>query len=882
MAPKLAKKKNTNNGNNQSTVDKQDAFAGTTDYAQQQDDELVVLESIYGEDFKEVETKAAWGNKQSDRAFRLQLKPMSTDAKVSITLSVHLTATYPRSLPNLDLEEPIGLRPKTLRILENVIKTKPKELLGEVMIYEIASGIQDTLEDEAQFKAQGEAMPSLEEERVVQEAVVTQQTRDQEAEELRRRKEAQVDEDRALQHMVEEEMSRREMKKKSRPISTMVPQNVVSSNLIYFDRAIQCQNDGASLEFSAVSAPIKLGAGPLTRVSTVQPVLAADASEQSCLFVLKQVTLPLGSAKDKKKILALEDELESLRKLVHPNITQIFDFRVDLGDTWSISVLMEYARKGSLGEELSTFGTLPVGRVRIWLVELLQAVDFYHRNGIVHKRINPHNILLVQQSPGSPMQVRLADAAFQEALYEIRNGCAQRTSVSSFSSYWNPPEGIEKSRKTDVWDLGVVFLQMLFGLETPRKYSGPGNLIDSTSLTTPLEELIRKFFKADSKKRPSAFDLIPAEFLRTDVDVYSRPTSPLQSRHGSINSMLLPSRQKLRRGSSTLGSLFSRYAAEWVEIGRLGKGGFGEVVKARNKMDNGVYAIKKIKQKTASELSEVLSEVMLLSRLNHPYVVRYYTAWPEEEFSDELDSEDTVTTTTFTETATTEEDILSPGQFPENESLDFGHSTTGGLDFISSGFPKIQFGGDSDSESGESSLSDEDDSNGVMTPGDVQQSRETFASSENRNALGLRRTSSSRYSRPVKSTLYIQMEYCERHTLRDLIRKGLDDEEAWRLFRQVLEGLNDIHSHGIIHRDLKPDNVFIDLANNPKIGDLGLATSGQYHLADKSTSLGRTVGGDMTRSIGTTYYVAPELRSNASGSYNDKVDVSAIENMPRS
>lgn len=83
----------------------------------------------------------------------------------------------------------------------------------------------------------------------------------------------------------------------------------------------------------------------------------------------------------------------------------------------------------------------------------------------------------------------------------------------------------------------------------------------------------------------------------------------------------------------------------------------------------------------------------------------------------------------------------------------------------------------------------------------------------------------------------------------------------------MLEGLAHIHGHGIIHRDLKPDNVFIDVAKIPKIGDFGLATSGQYQRTDKRMTSGSHADGDMTRSIGTALYVAPELRSTVAGNY---------------
>lgn len=77
-----------------------------------------------------------------------------------------------------------------------------------------------------------------------------------------------------------------------------------------------------------------------------------------------------------------------------------------------------------------------------------------------------------------------------------------------------------------------------------------------------------------------------------------------------------------------------------------------------------------------------------------------------------------------------------------------------------------------------------------------------------------------------KSTLFIQMEYCENRTLYDLIHSenlNQQRDEYWRLFRQILEALSYIHSQGIIHRDLKPMNIFIDESRNVKIGDFGLA-----------------------------------------------------------
>ncbi|KAJ2793675.1 eukaryotic translation initiation factor 2-alpha kinase, partial [Coemansia guatemalensis] len=94
----------------------------------------------------------------------------------------------------------------------------------------------------------------------------------------------------------------------------------------------------------------------------------------------------------------------------------------------------------------------------------------------------------------------------------------------------------------------------------------------------------------------------------------------------------------------------SRYRTDFEEIEFLGKGGFGSVVKARNRIDSRFYAIKKIKldARDTEGNKKIFREVTTLSRLHHQNVVRYYTTWVEDmdasmhmEGIPEEDSEDT-------------------------------------------------------------------------------------------------------------------------------------------------------------------------------------------------------------------------------------------------
>ncbi|KAK4995059.1 eukaryotic translation initiation factor 2-alpha kinase [Elasticomyces elasticus] len=810
-------------------------------YEQVQADEVEVLKAIFMEDYEETEVKGAW-SKTTDPAFKLRLRAYS-DPDTFVILAVKMTATYPKSLPLLQINTAERLRPETRTRIYGVVENRPKELVGEVMIHEIATAIQEILEDAVQSRER-DVLPSLEDERTVKEAALNENTRLRELKEARSAEEAQAEESRILHKMVEDEMLRRSQKRKSKPQQAESEiESEDKDDIIRLDQPIVADN----AEFRR----LRLGSALTKDISLAEAVSAIPKLTK--LFAVRRVSL-----KSSPTVVELERELESIAKLRHPNLLSVYTFKLERDiDTWELSIVTEHANRGSLGELLDSTERLSVTRSRSWAFDLLEALDFLHRNGVVHGRIHANNVLCART--GGATVVKLSDAGFRRRLHQM-----QGTGDVNGEDIWAAPELHESvcTKKTDVWQLGVVLVQMLFGLETPKEYTSPNAFANATSLSEPCEDVIRKFFQLDSRKRPSAFDLMAREFFRSEAPALSQGL-PDTKRRQSSSLAVAPYIRRSRHNSNT-NETPSRYVADFTEVGRLGKGGFGEVVKARNKLDGGIYAIKKIRQSTAA-LSEVLSEVVLLHRLNHPYVVRYYSAWLEKDSPaiSSLDEDESAVSTTLETSDTTSSDCAR---------MEFGHST--GLDFVSSsGQPDIVFGDDDDDDEDEDEGGDSDSSSDVAS----EVSMGTAERRDSTDSVNLQHTESGA-RRQIKSTLYIQMEYCERQTLRDIIRKDLfaKPDEAWRLFRQTVEGLAHIHSHGIIHRDLKPDNIFIDVSGSPRIGDFGLATTGQHYVSDKATNNTPSASEDMTRSVGTALYVAPELKADAGGNYNDKVDMYSL------
>lgn len=868
---------------------------GSINYVEVQTEEIEVLKAIFMDDYEDVEMKSAW-SKTSDKAFKLRLKSL-TDENTFVNLSVQLTATYPKSAPILHVDGLNNLHTTARRKVEEVVRCRPAEMVGEPMIHDIATDICDILEDAVLARDQG-VLPSLEEERMIQENAAEQQARDAEADEIKRNEAARAEEDRALDDLVQQSLQKRERELQNRARASGVqspPEDVLASNdEVRFDQTISLAPRTDLPAFDTVKLVSTIFTKALspkanTSIFAANPKLHNYSGTNADMLAVRQVRFTLPSA-DKASLLEFEDVLEILKPLRQPNIVNVYAFTIEKLDAEGepesqdrlVSILTDLANRGSLAEMLEDGQTIPLPKARSWSLDLLDALEHYHRHGVVHKRIHANNVLFFRSSSGVTMP-KLADAGYEDRLLRLQ-GRPSAAEKGKKLAGWLAPEitadGKTHTRRSDVWDFGVLLLQMLLGNVITRKHSSPDMLLDSLNLSEPLDEVLRKVFSKDAKDRPSAFDLTTNEFFRSDIPLMSNEQSHSSRRRRQSSSYEFsgqrsPVARRSRQNSSSANEAphVSRYLSEWIELGRLGKGGFGEVVKARNKVDGGVYAIKKVRQESAAELRKVLPEVMLLRRLNHPYVVRYYSSWVEDDYTNVYQSDEEAMTDSYSRSISAE--------------IGHGPSTTSsrGLDFVSSGGYEIEFGEDSDGEEvGEEDENEDDEASGTETGINRAKRRssipETSSShtnedSQDTDSFQLQKTRSGSH-RNSPSTMYIQMEYCERRTLRDLIRSKMyaKPNTAFQMLRQILEGLAHIHSFGIIHRDLKPDNVFIDVTGSPRIGDFGLATTSRHTAADRILASTNT-GEDMTRSIGTALYVAPEI-SSGTGNYNDKVDMYSL------
>src|SRR5918911_4070200 len=147
-------------------------------------------------------------------------------------------------------------------------------------------------------------------------------------------------------------------------------------------------------------------------------------------------------------------EAKNAASLSHPNIVSIYD-RGEAEGTYYIA--MEYLDGRSLKELIVSRGPAPIHVAIDYARQILAALRFAHRHGIVHRDIKPHNVIVDAEG-----RLKVTDFGIARA------GASDMTETGAImgtAAYLSPEQaqGHAVSASSDLYSIGIVLYELLTG-----------------------------------------------------------------------------------------------------------------------------------------------------------------------------------------------------------------------------------------------------------------------------------------------------------------------------------------------------------------------------------------------------------------------------------
>ncbi|PPJ32390.1 Stk1 family PASTA domain-containing Ser/Thr kinase [Nocardia nova] len=166
-------------------------------------------------------------------------------------------------------------------------------------------------------------------------------------------------------------------------------------------------------------------------------------------------------ARDPTFYLRFKREAQNAAALNHPAIVAVYDTgeaEVDGGPLPYI--VMEYVDGETLRDIVRGKGPLPPRRAMEIIADVCAALDFSHKNGIVHRDMKPANIMINRQGA-----VKVMDFGIARAIADSSNPMTQTAAVIGTAQYLSPEQarGEQVDARSDVYSVGCVLYEILTG-----------------------------------------------------------------------------------------------------------------------------------------------------------------------------------------------------------------------------------------------------------------------------------------------------------------------------------------------------------------------------------------------------------------------------------
>ncbi|KAI4234620.1 MAG: hypothetical protein L6R40_006704 [Gallowayella cf. fulva] len=240
------------------------------------------------------------------------------------------------------------------------------------------------------------------------------------------------------------------------------------------------------------------------------------------LLAVKQVEVnqrAAGQDKEKMKEMvgALDQEIDTMQHLEHPNIVQYLGCE---RKEYSISIFLEYISGGSVGSCLRKHGKFEQSLVSSLTRQTLAGLAYLHQEGVLHRDLKADNILLDVDGT-----CKISDFGISKKTDNIYGNDA--TNNMQGSVFWMAPEVVRSqgqgySAKVDIWSLGCVVLEMFAGRRPWSKDEAIGAIykLGSLNMAPPIPDdvsaeisaeavaFMLDCFTIDPSERPTAETLL--------------------------------------------------------------------------------------------------------------------------------------------------------------------------------------------------------------------------------------------------------------------------------------------------------------------------------------------------------------------------------------